>query len=70
MPLSEAFGAQQMLFPLCVIDITAKVAEDVHYAVTVEDIKAYEAEYGPIPDGAFLWHCVPTGIKIGRIWIN
>ena len=32
MPLSEAFGAQQMLFPLCVIDITAKVAEDVHYA--------------------------------------
>lgn len=54
MPLSEAFGAQQMLFPLCVIDITAKVAEDVHYAVTVEDIKAYEAEYGPIPDGAFV----------------
>ena len=54
MPLSEKFGAQQMLFPLCVIDITAKVAEDVHYAVTVEDIKAYEAEYGPIPDGAFV----------------
>jgi len=54
MPLSEAFGAQQMLFPLCVIDITAKVAKDVHYAVTVEDIKAYEAEYGAIPDGAFV----------------
>lgn len=54
MPLSEEFGAQQMLFPLCVIDITAKVAEDVHYAVTVEDIKAYEAEYGAIPDGAFV----------------
>lgn len=54
MPLSEAFGAQQMLFPLCVIDITAKVAEDVHYAVRVEDIKAYEAEYGPILDGAFV----------------
>lgn len=54
MPLSEAFGAQQMLFPLCVIDITAKVAENVHYAVTVEDIKAYEAEYGAIPDGAFV----------------
>lgn len=39
---------------LCVIDITAKVAEDVHYAVRVEDIKAYEAEYGPILDGAFV----------------
>ena len=39
---------------LCVIDLTEKVAQDVHYAVTVEDIKAYEAKYGPIPDGAFV----------------
>lgn len=52
--LSEEFGAGQLLFPLCVIDVTAKVAEDVHYAVTVDDIKAYEAQYGPIPDGAFV----------------
>ena len=53
-PLSEAFGAESMMFPLCVIDITDKVAQDVHYAVTPEDIKAYEAKYGPIPDGAFV----------------
>jgi len=43
-----------MFFPLCVIDVTAKVAQDVHYAVTVEDIKVYEATYGAIPDGAFV----------------
>ena len=36
------------------IDITAKVKEDIHYAVTVDDIKAYEATFGPIPDGAFV----------------
>ena len=53
-PLSEAFGAESMMFPLCVIDITDKVAQDVHYAVTPEDIKAYEAKYGAIPDGAFV----------------
>ena len=53
-PLSEAYGAEQMMFPLCVIDITDKVAQDVHYAVTPEDIKAYEAKYGSIPDGAFV----------------
>lgn len=53
-PLSEAFGAQHLIFPLCVIDVTAKVAENVNYAVTVEDIKEYEAQYGPIPDGAFV----------------
>lgn len=51
---SEAFGKDQLMFPLCVIDITAKVKEKVDYAVTVEDIKAYEAEYGPIPEGAFV----------------
>jgi kynurenine formamidase len=52
--MSESYGVEHMMYPLCVIDISGKVAEDVHYAVTVEDIKAYEAEYGPIPDGAFV----------------
>ena len=32
----------------------SKVKEDVHYAATAEDIKEYEAKYGPIPDGAFV----------------
>ena len=53
-PLSEAYGAEQMMFPLCVIDITDKVARDPHYAVTPDDIRAYEAKYGDIPDGAFV----------------
>jgi kynurenine formamidase len=52
--LSNDYGVQNMMYPLCVIDITEKVAEDVHYAVTVDDIKAYEAAYGPIPEGAFV----------------
>lgn len=52
--LSEAYGVKDMIFPLCVIDITDKVKEDVHYAVTADDIKAYENKYGPIPDGAFV----------------
>ncbi len=53
-PLSEEFGANELMFPLCVIDISGKVKEDVEYAVTVDDIKEYEAKYGPIPDGAFV----------------
>ncbi|SHK86514.1 Kynurenine formamidase [Selenomonas ruminantium] len=53
-PLSEKFGVRHMLYPLVVIDISDKVREDVHYAVTVEDIKAFEAKYGDIPDGAFV----------------
>ena len=53
-PGSDSYGVANMMYPLCVIDITKQVAEDVHYAVTVEDIKAYEDLYGPIPDGAFV----------------
>ena len=53
-PLSEAFDVCDTAFPLCVIDVTAKVEKDPCYAVTVEDIKEYEAKYGDIPDGAFV----------------
>lgn len=53
-PLSESYGAKNMIYPLCVIDISAKVAKDVHYAVTTADIQAYEKTYGDIPDGAFV----------------
>ena len=52
--LSEEYGVKDMLFPLVVIDVTEKVKEDVHYAVTVDDIKEYESAYGDIPDGAFV----------------
>ena len=53
-PLSEAYGVKDCVFPLCVIDITEKVKEDPCYAVTVDDLKEYEAKYGNIPDGAFV----------------
>lgn len=52
--LSESYGVENAMYPLCVIDITDKVKEDVHYAVTVQDILDYEAANGPIPDGAFV----------------
>ncbi len=51
---AESFGMKDAVFPLCVVDISAKAAADPHYCVTVEDIKEYEAKYGDIPDGAFV----------------
>lgn len=53
-PLSESYGVMDGVYPLCVIDITKKVAEDPHYAVQPEDIIAWEKKYGEIPDGAFV----------------
>ncbi|MDY3051600.1 MAG: cyclase family protein [Ndongobacter sp.] len=52
--LSEKTGIKECVFPLCVIDITKQVQKTPEYAVTVEDIQAYEAQYGAIPDGAFV----------------
>ena len=46
--LSEAYGVKQLVYPLCVVDVSEKVKADVHYAVTVQDILDYEAQYGPI----------------------
>lgn len=59
--LSEAYGTKQMIYPLVVLDISEKVKKDVHYAITADDIKAFEAVHGAIPDGAFValrtdWH--------------
>ncbi|MCQ2551163.1 MAG: cyclase family protein [Clostridia bacterium] len=51
---SETFTEKDAVLPLCVVDITAKVKEDCHYCVKVEDIKAYEEKYGVIPKGAFV----------------
>ncbi|MBQ6662746.1 MAG: cyclase family protein [Firmicutes bacterium] len=52
--LSEEYGAANGMFPLCVVDVSEKVKQDPCYAVSVEDIKEYEAKYGNIPDGAFV----------------
>lgn len=52
--LSEAYEAKNGVFPLCVIDVTAQVAANPHYAVQAADILSYEKQYGSIPDGAFV----------------
>ncbi len=49
------------IHPLVVIDISKKVAEDEGYHLQVDDIKAWEAAYGRIPEGAVVmvrsdWH--------------
>lgn len=51
---SSAYGLADMAYPLCVIDLTPKMEQDIECAVTVDDIKAWEAENGEIPAGAFV----------------
>lgn len=61
MPDLESFTARQLVMPLCVVDITPQVREDVDYEVVPQDLMAWEAKYGRIPEGAFVatrsdWH--------------
>lgn len=51
--LSEVSQKERVL-PLYVMDVRDKVKETPGYAVTVEDIKEFEAEYGELPAESFV----------------
>jgi kynurenine formamidase len=43
----------EMIMPLVVFDVTKQVAANHDYSISLEDVKAWEARHGRIPDGAF-----------------
>jgi kynurenine formamidase len=45
---------QRLVGPAVVIDKTAEVDADPDYLLTVEDVRAFEAEHGPLPAGGWL----------------
>lgn len=45
---------KEMIAPLVVINVADKVAVNPDYELTVDDVKAWEARYGPIPPGSFV----------------
>lgn len=58
---ADLIPIQDMIVPLAVIDISARAAGDADAAVTPDDIKAWEAEHGPLPEGCCVvmnsgWH--------------
>jgi kynurenine formamidase len=44
----------RLVGPAVVIDASAEAADDPDHLLTVEHVKAFEAEHGPIPEGAWL----------------
>ena len=58
--LSEKYDVNDLIFPLVVIDISEQAKKDPRYSVTVEDIKAYEAKYGPTPAGRWKHWSIST----------
>lgn len=53
----DAIPAGNLVGPAVVVDVRDKVAANPDYQLTVDDLKAWEAKYGAIPEGAivFMW---------------
>jgi len=49
----DEIGVEEMVLPLVVFDVSAKAAENPDYQITMEDVRAWEAAHGPVPEGAF-----------------
>ena len=50
----DKIGVKEMIYPLCVIDVSKEVAENHDFGMDVEDIKKWEAEHGVIPEDCFV----------------
>ena len=57
----EIFSVADHVLPLVVIDIRDKVAENPEYAITLDDLAAFEAANGTIPAGSFVALCTGWG---------
>ncbi len=50
----DALPVEEMVLPLVVLDVREQVGSDAGFAATNATIRAHEAEYGRIPDRAFV----------------
>lgn len=51
---AENLAIEQFFAPIIVVDISARAASDDDAALSVDDLLIWEAEYGAIPDRAFV----------------
>ncbi|MBN1287309.1 MAG: cyclase family protein [Anaerolineae bacterium] len=51
-PAAETFRAEDLVVSAVVIDITAAVGDDGDYRLSLDEVKAWEAEHGEIPAGS------------------
>ena len=49
---ADQIPVENLVVPLAIVDIRAKAQDDADAQVTPDDLKTFEAEHGPVPDGA------------------
>jgi kynurenine formamidase len=50
----DQIDPREFLLRLVVLDVHEQVAKNPDYVVTLDDVKAWEKKYGPVPEGAFV----------------
>lgn len=61
----DQIPADKLFGPLAVIDIRRRAASDPDTRLTPDDLKAWEAAHGPIPNGAIVAMCSGWDAKVG-----
>ena len=50
----DQIPVEQLIAPAVMIDVSAKAAADPDYRLTAEDVRAWEAKHGAVPQGAIV----------------
>jgi kynurenine formamidase len=50
---------RRLIGPAAVLDFSAQVADDPDFLIEIDDVRAWEADHGPLPEGG--WLLVRTG---------
>jgi kynurenine formamidase len=50
----DQISVKEMIMPLVVLDVSAKVAENPDYVITMDDVRKWEKKNGKIPEGSFV----------------
>jgi kynurenine formamidase len=67
---TDTIPAEKMVAPAVVIDISAEVAQNPDFLLTVEALQAWEAAHGRIPDGAWVLLRTDWSKKSGADYAN
>jgi kynurenine formamidase len=50
----------RLIGPAAVLDFSAQVADNPDFLIEIDDVRAWETEHGPLPDGGWLLVAWPT----------
>lgn len=50
----DEIPVKEMVLPLVVLDVSKKAAQNPDYQITMDDVRAWEAKYGPVPEKSFV----------------